>query len=72
MTETEKSPYLRTTAAASYIGLRKSTMEKLRLTGGGAVFSKLGRTVVYSRADLDAWVASRRRQSTSDTGQARD
>ena len=67
---TETSRYLRTTGAAEYIGLTKSTLEKLRLTGGGPVFSKLGRTVVYDRTDLDAWVASRRRQSTSDQGQA--
>ena len=66
---TETSRYLRTASAAEYIGLTKSTLEKRRLTGGGPVFSKLGRTVVYDRADLDAWVAARRRQSTSDTGE---
>lgn len=58
--------YLRTKDAATYIGVAKSTLEKLRLTGGGPVFAKLGRTVVYERADLDGWVASRRCQSTSD------
>ena len=63
---TETSRYLRTAVAAEYIGLTKSTLEKLRLTGGGPVFSKLGRTVVYDRADLDTWVAARRRESTSD------
>ena len=63
------SRYLRTDKAAEYTGLAKSTLEKLRLTGGGPVFSKLGRTVVYDLAALDAWVASRRRQSTSDRGE---
>ena len=67
---TETSRYLRTIGAAEYIGLAKSTLEKLRLTGGGPVFSSLGRTVVYDRVDLDAWVASRRRESTSDKIQA--
>ena len=62
--------YIRTSQAAEYIGLAKSTLEKLRLTGGGPVFSKLGRTVVYDRTDLDAWVASRRRESTSDNAAA--
>ena len=50
--------YLRTTEAAEYVGSAKSTLEKLRLFGGGPVFAKLGRTVVYDRIDLDAWVAS--------------
>lgn len=67
---TDTSRYLRTAGAAEYIGLAKSTLEKMRLTGGGPVFSSLGRVVVYQRADLDDWVAARRRQSTSDTGKA--
>ena len=70
MTETEKSPYLRTAAAASYIGLKKSTLEKLRLTGDGPVFSKLGRTVVYNRPDLDQFVTDRRQLSTSESDEA--
>lgn len=61
--------YFRTDKAAEYIGLAKSTLEKLRLTGCGPMFSKLGRTVVYDVTDLDAWVASRRRESTSDQGE---
>lgn len=60
--------FLRTAAAADYINSAKSTLEKLRLFGGGPVYSKLGRTVVYDRDDLDSWVASRRRRSTSDPG----
>jgi len=56
---TETTRYLRTAAAAEYIGVAKSTLEKLRLTGGGPIFNKLGRTVIYDRDDLDAWVASR-------------
>lgn len=60
--------YLRTNDAAIYVGAAKSTLEKLRLFGGGPVFSKLGRTVVYDLADLDAWVSSNRRRSTCDNG----
>ena len=60
--------YLRTAAAAAYVGLTKSTLEKKRLTGDGPIFSSLNRIVVYSRDDLDNWVASRRRRSTSDPG----
>ena len=61
---------LRTSDAAAYCGCSKSTLEKLRLTGGGPAFIKLGRTVVYDTADLDAWLSARRRLSTSDTGEA--
>ena len=38
---------LRTEGAAHYVGLTVSTLEKLRLTGGGPEYIKLGRTVVY-------------------------
>jgi predicted DNA-binding transcriptional regulator AlpA len=54
--------------AADYVGLSCSTLNKLRLYGGGPVFLKLGRRVAYDVADLDAWLASKRRSSTSDDG----
>ena len=60
---------LRTVAAANYVGSSKSTLEKLRVYGGGPIFHKLGRTVVYDTDDLDAWLATRRRNSTSDLGE---
>lgn len=59
-------PTLRTPQAAEYCGSSASTFEKLRLTGGGPPYSKLGRRVVYRVEDLDAWLASNRRRSTSD------
>lgn len=55
--------------AADYTGLSTSTLNKLRVFGGGPPFLKLGRRVVYDPADLDAWMAERRRRSTSDIGQ---
>lgn len=55
-------------AAASHIGLSVSTLNKLRVFGGGPVFLKLGRRVAYDVVDLDAWLATKRRRSTSDTG----
>lgn len=58
--------HLRTPAAATYLGLGRSTLEKKRLTGDGPPYAKAGRIVVYARADLDAWLASRRRHSTSE------
>lgn len=34
--------------------------------GGGPAYIKLGKRVVYDTADLDAWLARHRRQSTSE------
>jgi predicted DNA-binding transcriptional regulator AlpA len=65
---TFRSQRLRTGGAADYVGSTKSTLEKRRLTGGGPAYIKLGRTVVYDTRDLDQWLASRRRRSTSDPG----
>ena len=56
---------LRTAEAAEYCGSSASTFEKLRLTGGGPVYSKIGRRVVYRVEDLDAWLAANQRRSTS-------
>ena len=64
--------FLRTREAAAYCGLSARTLEKLRLTGGGPPFATpLGRRfVVYDIADLDQWMRSGRRRSTSDPGGA--
>ncbi|MEQ1945175.1 helix-turn-helix domain-containing protein [Mesorhizobium sp. VNQ89] len=56
---------LRTDQAAKYTGTSASTLNKLRLTGGGPTYIKLGRTVVYDITDLDAWLDAHRRKSTS-------
>jgi excisionase family DNA binding protein len=53
-------------AAASYLGISTSTLAKLRLSGTGPAYCKLGRRVVYRAADLEAWLESRRRLSTSE------
>ena len=57
---------LRTPEAAEYCGSSPSTFEKLRLAGGGPRYIKIGRRVVYDPADLDAWLADKRKRSTSD------
>ena len=56
---------LSTPDAATYCGSSASTLEKLRVYGGGPAYLKLGRRVGYDVADLDAWLASCRRRSTS-------
>lgn len=54
-----------TAAAADYTGLAISTLEKLRVTGGGPSYVKMGRSVRYRVADLDGWIAQRIVSSTS-------
>ena len=44
------------------------TLRKLRVRGSGPIFVKLGRAVRYRAQDVEAWIASQRRKSTSDLG----
>ena len=65
----ESRRILRQRDAARYLALAESTLEKLRLTGDGPLFVKLGsRAVGYDPVDLDLWVASRKHSSTSSSG----
>ena len=59
---------LKTQAAAAHIGTSKSFLDKARCTGDGPPFYKIGRSVVYHEADLDEYMAARKRRSTSDRG----
>lgn len=52
--------------AARHLGLAPSTLAKMRCLGGSPTFLRLGRKIVYCRADLDAWLTARRAVSTSD------
>ncbi len=72
MNKRETGPFLNTKEAAEYCRSSGSTFEKLRLSGGGPLYSKIGRRVVYRVEDLDAWLETNRRRSTSDTGSHRD
>jgi hypothetical protein len=62
---------LRAPAAADYVGLSISTLNKRRLTGDGPVYTKQGSVVTYDIADLDSYIDARKRVSTSDTEPAR-
>lgn len=55
---------IKVAGAAERLGLSISTLNKLRCLGGGPAFYKLGTAVFYDPADLDVWVAERRRTST--------
>ena len=62
--------YLRTPEAARFVGLSIRTLEKHRIYGTGPRYAKLGGRIVYSLDDLQAWVASAVKASTSDPGRA--
>jgi excisionase family DNA binding protein len=55
-----------TEEAAEYTGRGKNTFEQERLKGGGVPFVRLGRSVRYDVADLDAWIDSHKHRSTSE------
>jgi predicted DNA-binding transcriptional regulator AlpA len=59
--------YLTPKEAAAYIKSSTSTLAKKRLFGGGPRYLKIGQSVRYLKADLDAWMLADARVSTSDT-----
>jgi Helix-turn-helix domain len=63
-----------TLSAGRYLGgvrpIPTRTLERWRQTGEGPRFIRLGRQVRYRQSDLDAWLESRVRSSTSDLGAA--
>jgi excisionase family DNA binding protein len=54
--------------AAAYLGLGRQALAKMRLTGDSPPFFKVGRRVLYDRDELDAWLSTRKRRSTTDQG----
>jgi predicted DNA-binding transcriptional regulator AlpA len=45
---------------ATYVGLSTSTLAKMRMSGSGPSYHKLGRKVVYDISDIDTWLAAQR------------
>ncbi|EGP55758.1 phage transcriptional regulator, AlpA [Agrobacterium tumefaciens F2] len=64
-TESSWPRFVRTAEAARLLDLSPRTLEKHRCDGTGPVYHKLGGRVVYSIADLQAWIQEAARQSTS-------
>jgi len=56
---------LSTDDAARHMGIAKATLAKMRCCGGSPPFLRLGRKILYVRADLDVWLNARRATSTS-------
>jgi len=52
--------------AARLLRLSERTLERFRVSGDGPVYVKAGRLVRYRMADLEAWIASRVVNSTSE------
>lgn len=60
-----------TKGAARYLGgikkpLSERTLQRNRQIGGGPRFIRVGRLIRYRKSDLDAWLESRVRTSTSE------
>jgi predicted DNA-binding transcriptional regulator AlpA len=54
--------------AAALLNVSVKTLQARRSRGGGPRFAKLGRSVRYAVADLEAFVQAALRSSTSDPG----
>jgi predicted DNA-binding transcriptional regulator AlpA len=53
---------------ARLVALKPSYLRKLRISGGGPKFIKIGRSVRYRVTDVENWLASRTRRNTAEGG----
>jgi len=59
--------FLRPNEASQFLKLSVSTLAKMRMRGDGPPYSKAGpKMVLYKLSDLNDWLASRSRYSTSE------
>lgn len=56
---------LNVTEAARHLGVSTSYLNRLRTTGAGPVFIKIGTRVTYRVEDLNEWQARHARHSTA-------
>jgi helix-turn-helix protein len=52
--------------AAAYVKHSVPTLNRLRVNGGGPIYSKPAGRVVYDTDDLDQWIEGGKRRSTAD------
>lgn len=69
-----KPDYLRRNQAADYLqsmygAYTTQTLAKLACVGGGPVFHKMGRMVLYKTDDLDSWAAGKMSAPVSSTAE---
>ena len=65
---TDPNQFIDDVQAAQLLHVSLSFLRKLRLTGGGCKFHKLGRAVRYRLGDLLEWADARATSSTSQPG----
>lgn len=51
--------------AADYTTISKSSLDKLRVNGGGPLYIKVGARIIYDRIDLDLWLIGKKIANTS-------
>lgn len=47
-------------------GVPRRTLQKLRMSGGGPGYVKIGRRIYYRLSAVDSWISKNTRQSTAD------
>lgn len=55
----DDEPFWNTVKAADYLGLMPQTLQKMRMRGEGPPYRKHGRSVRYTREEIDAWSQKR-------------
>jgi Helix-turn-helix domain len=61
-----KSPFFTVDEAATYLRLKKRTLDNMRWMGTGPKFRKHGGRIYYYEEELKEWSLNSRRQSTSE------
>lgn len=61
---------LRISEAAEYCGLTIGKLAKLRMTGDGPRYIKIGKEVLYDTNDLEKWLEANKYGSTAETNKA--
>ena len=64
MNTDNEARYWNTKRAADYLGVSPDTLNRMRLTGDGPRYAKLGGRVIYDPSDIDAWVEANKRSFT--------
>jgi len=66
MTEKSDNPFLTVEEAATWLRLKKRTLDNMRWMGTGPKFRKHGGRIFYHVDDLTEWSQNSRRRSTSE------
>lgn len=67
----ENRKYISTADAADMLSVSDKTLERLRCTGNGPEYCKIGSRVIYPVDKLHSWVQSQTHSSTSAYNQGR-